>query len=77
MLSTRNKVNNECLHIENDEHVQTIVGMFLAIENKQVFKCLHVKNHDIFWLIVDNKNLLLSEKKSMNICTLKIINILN
>jgi hypothetical protein len=22
MFSTRNKVNNECLHIENDEHVQ-------------------------------------------------------
>jgi hypothetical protein len=26
MLSTRKKVNNECLHIENDEHVQTIIN---------------------------------------------------
>jgi phosphotransferase system IIB component len=29
--------------------------MFLAIKNKQAFKCLHVKNHNNFQLIVDNK----------------------
>jgi hypothetical protein len=82
MLSTRMKVNNECLHIKNDEHLQTIVNNIarnvFSHKTKQAFKCLHVKNHDNFQLIVDNKTInVLNLKKSMNRCTLKIINILN
>jgi hypothetical protein len=59
MLSTRKKVNNECLHIENDEHLQTIANNrarnVFSHKTKQTFKCLHVKNHNNLQLIIDNK----------------------
>jgi hypothetical protein len=59
MLSDRKKVNNECLHIENDEHLQTIVNNrarnVFSHQNTRKHSNLHVKNHNNFQLIVDNK----------------------